>query len=88
MSSNSPYLMLLFTYGYKESSSVVDGCFLAQFGVSLHYPENVGKYRIVFQNHWILWLNYSGENIRYSVKCHNPLILSVGAHGGCHGPYY
>ena len=55
MSSNSPYSMSLFTYGYKESSSVVNkGHFLALFDVSFHYPENVGKYRIVFWNHLIL----------------------------------
>ena len=28
--------------------------FLALFDVSFHYPENVGKYRIIFQNHLTL----------------------------------
>ena len=54
---------------------------LSLFDVSFHYPENVGKYRIIFRNQ-------SGENIRHSVRFCNPLILSVGAHGGCHGPCY
>ena len=35
-----------------------------------------------------LLLSRHGENIRFSVKHHNPLILSEGAHGGCHGPHY
>ena len=62
--------------------------YLYLFDVSFHYPENVGKYRTVFQDLLILWLYQSGENIRHYVRCCNPLILSVGAHGGCHGPHY
>ena len=54
MSSNSLYSMSLFTYGYKESSSIAIGHFLAQFDASFHYPENVDKYRVAFQNHQIL----------------------------------
>ena len=61
---------------------------LSLFDVSFHYPENVGKYKIIFQNRLILGLNQSGENIRHCVRCCNPLILSVGAHGGCHGHCY
>ena len=61
---------------------------LYPFDVSFHSPENVGKYRTIFQNLLIPWLNQSGENIRHSVRCRNPLILSVGAHGGCHGARY
>ena len=57
MSSNSPYSMLLFTYGYKESSSVAIGSLLAQFDASFYYPENVDKYRVAFQNHQIHYLN-------------------------------
>ena len=62
--------------------------YLYLFGVSFHCPESVGKYRIIFQNLSILSLCQSGENIRHCVICCNPLILSVGAHGGCHGPHY
>ena len=62
--------------------------FVALFHVSFCYPENVGKYRIIVPNHLSLELDQSGKNIRHSVRCHNPLILSVGAYGGCHGPCY
>ena len=61
---------------------------LSLFDVSFHYPESVGRYRIIFQNHLTFKLDQSGENIRHCVRCCNPLILSVGAHGGCHGPRY
>ena len=49
--------------------------YLYLFHVSFHYPENVGKYRTVFQSLLILWLCQSGENIRHYVRCRNPLIL-------------
>ena len=62
--------------------------YLYLFGVSFHCPESVGKYRIIFQVPLILYLDKSGENIRHYVICCNPLILSVGAHGDCHGPHY
>ena len=88
MSSNSPYSISLFTYGYKESSSVVTTRFLALFDASFHYPENVGKYNVTFQICRNLLLRQHGENIRYSAQYHNPLILSEGTHGGCHGPHY
>ena len=62
--------------------------YLYLFDVSFHYPESVGKYRTILQNLLILWLNQSGENIRHYARCCNPLVLSVGAHGGRHGPHY
>ena len=61
--------------------------YLYLFGLSFHWPESVGKYRIIFRNLSILSLCQSGENIRHCAICRNPLILSVGAHGGCHGPH-
>ena len=51
MSSNSPYSISLFTYGYKESLSIVVGSLLGLFDASFHYPENVGKYRVAFRIH-------------------------------------
>ena len=62
--------------------------YLYLFGVSFRCPESVGKYRIIFRNLLILLLCQSGENIRHCAICHNPLILSVGAYGGCHGSHY
>ena len=56
--------------------------YLYLFGVSFHCPESVGKYRIIFRNLAILSLYQSGENIRHCAIYRNPLILSVGAHGG------
>ena len=50
-------------------------------GTAFHYPESVGKYKIIFQVPLILYLDQSGENIRHYVICHNPLILSVGLMG-------
>ena len=47
MSSNNPYSISLFTYGYKESLAH----FLGLFDASFHYPENVGKYSVAFQIH-------------------------------------
>ena len=80
--------MSLFTYGYKESSCAVSTSLSVSIGVSFHCPESVGKYRIIFQNLLILSLYQSGENIRHCAICCNPLFLSVGVHGGCHGPHY
>ena len=62
--------------------------YLYLFGVSFHCPGSVGKYKIIFQVPLILYLDQSGENIRHYARCHNPLILSVGAHGGCYGSHY
>ena len=85
MSSNSLYSISLFTHRYKESSSIDIG---SLSDASFHYPENVGKYNVTFQIHLNLLLSQHGENIRYSVRYHSPLILSEGVHGGCHGPHY
>ena len=62
--------------------------YLYLFDVSFHCPGSVGKYKIIFQVPQILYVDQSGENIRHYVRYRNPLILSVGAHGGCHGPHY
>ena len=37
---------------------------------------------------WYKSSKLSVSALRHYVRCHNPLILSVGAHGGCHGPHY
>ena len=62
--------------------------YLYLLDVSFHCPGSVGKYKIIFQVPLILFLDQSGENIRLYARCRNPLILPVGAHGGCHGPHY
>ena len=51
MSSNSPYSMSLFTYGYKESLSVIVGSLSGSIDASFHYLENVGKYNVACQIH-------------------------------------
>ena len=51
MSSNSPYSISLFTYGYKESLSIIVSSLSGFIDASFHYPENVGKYSVAFQNH-------------------------------------
>ena len=62
--------------------------FLGLIGASFGYLENVGRYNVAYQNFQSLEVRQYGENIRYSVRYHNPLIHSEGAHRGCHGPHY
>ena len=50
--------------------------------------ESNGKYNEACQTNQSLEISELSENIRYSVKCCNPLIHSGETHGGCHGPHY
>ena len=79
---------LYYNMGIKSPLVWLVPQYLYLFGVSFHCSESVGKYRIIFRNLPIFLLYQSGENIRHCAICHNPLILSLGAHGDCHGPHY
>ena len=49
MSSNNPYRYL--HTGIKSHRLYLSAHFLALFDASFHYPENVGKYSVIFQIH-------------------------------------
>ena len=49
MSSNSPYSMSLFMYGYKELSSGTGISALGSNYTSFHYLESVGKCNEAYQ---------------------------------------
>ena len=75
--------------GIKSHHQALLSHFLGLIGASFRYLENVGKYSIVCQiDQNLLKVCQYGENIRYSEKCHNPLIHFDWTHGGCHGLHY
>ena len=74
--------------GTKSHHQALLSQFLSLIGASFRYLENVGKYNVAYQTNQSLEVCWYGENIRYSVRYHNPIICSEGAHGGCHGPHY
>ena len=49
MSSNSLYLMSLFSMGIKSHHQVLLSQLLGLIGASFHYLENVGKYNAACQ---------------------------------------